>query len=244
MDAAADFSLIVPAFNEEEELPRTLPVFLEAMKKCGRSGELIVVDNNSTDRTPQIAREHGARVVFEPENQISRARNAGAREAAGRFLVFVDADTIIGPELLVAVMDNLESGKCAGGGAGLAFDSYPRRGMHAAMRFWNWLAARRGLAAGSFVYCLREAFEAVGGFSEKVYAAEEIFFSRALRRWGKKRGLGFRVIGEHPVVSSARKGRWYSTWQLVWPSIVMVFFPFSLYSRRMCGMWYRRPAKR
>ncbi|MEK6246435.1 MAG: glycosyltransferase family A protein, partial [Pseudomonadota bacterium] len=61
--------------------------------------ELIVCDNNSTDDTAGIARAAGARVVFEPHNQISRARNRGAAGAAGEWLVFVDADSSPSPGL-------------------------------------------------------------------------------------------------------------------------------------------------
>ena len=55
--------------------------------------ELIVCDNNSTDRTAEIARAAGATVVFEPVNQIARARNSGAAAATGDWLIFVDADS-------------------------------------------------------------------------------------------------------------------------------------------------------
>jgi glycosyltransferase involved in cell wall biosynthesis len=241
MSEPPQFSLIVPAYNEEAELPKSLPSFTAAMEACGRRGELIVVDNNSTDRTPEVARELGARVVFEEHNQISRARNAGARASGAPFLVFVDADTVIPPELLARAVENLESGECCGGGARLEFDEYPRRAMRPIVRLWNWLSVHRKLAAGSFVYCLREGFEAVGGFSQKVYAGEELFFSRALGRWGRKRGREFRVITEYPVISSARKLKWFNAWQLIWPSIMMTLFPFLVLSRRFCGLWYKRP---
>ena len=79
-------SVIVPAFNEEQGLAASLRSIRQAMKVldvAGWSSELIVCDNNSTDRTAAIAREEGAHVVFEPINQISRARNTGAARATG-----------------------------------------------------------------------------------------------------------------------------------------------------------------
>jgi len=237
------FSLVVPAYNEEDQLPRSLPSFLAAMEASGRRGELIVVDNNSTDRTPEIARAHGARVVFEPHNQISRSRNAGARAAAGRHLVFVDADTLIPPELLSAALGNLESGKCCGGGAAVALDRYHSQSVRRFVRIWNWFSRRFRTAAGSFVYCLKEGFDDVGGFSERVYAAEEILFSRALRKWGRRRRMEFRIVTEHPVLSSARKGDWFTPRQMLWPTIMIVLFPFLLTRRRFCSIWYKRPSK-
>ena len=64
-----------------------------AFVRRGWGVELIVCDNNSTDRTAEIARNAGARVVFEPVNQIARARNRGAAAATGDWLIFVDADS-------------------------------------------------------------------------------------------------------------------------------------------------------
>src|SRR6267154_1451989 len=89
-------SLVVPAFNEERLLPGSLSCMRAALRGFDRLGwksELIVCDNNSTDRTAEIAIAAGAEVVFEPVNQISRARNAGAARAGGDWIFFVDADS-------------------------------------------------------------------------------------------------------------------------------------------------------
>ncbi|HEY8251721.1 MAG TPA: glycosyltransferase, partial [Burkholderiales bacterium] len=95
-------SVVVPAFNEERLLAGSLTAIRAAARAFDDAGwacELIVCDNNSTDRTAEIAREAGARVVFEPVNQIARARNAGAARASGEWLVFVDADSYPSREL-------------------------------------------------------------------------------------------------------------------------------------------------
>ena len=78
-------------------------------------GEVIVADNNSTDATAQIANDAGAHLVFEPVNQISKARNAGANGTRGRYLIFLDADTLLNPELLRAALEALETGEVCGG---------------------------------------------------------------------------------------------------------------------------------
>ena len=96
-------SIIIPAFNEERLIARCLQSIstsVAANYKPGFISEIIVVDNNSTDDTPWLARQAGAQVVFEPINQIGRARNAGAAVAAGDWLLFVDADSILNPGLL------------------------------------------------------------------------------------------------------------------------------------------------
>ena len=89
-------SIIIPAFNEERLIERCLQsisVSLVANFTPGVTSEIIVVDNNSTDKTADLARQAGAQVVFEPINQIGRARNAGAAEATGDWLLFLDADS-------------------------------------------------------------------------------------------------------------------------------------------------------
>src|SRR6266705_1874053 len=84
-------SVVVPAFNEERLLPGSLGSIRAAMEgfdRLGWTSELIVCDNNSTDRTAEIAKGAGAQVVFEPVNQIGRARNTGAARAGGDWIFF------------------------------------------------------------------------------------------------------------------------------------------------------------
>ena len=76
------------AFNEEVLLPQTLSHLIECFSEIPQyAGEIIVVDNNSSDRTGEIARAVGqVRVVWEPVRSISKARNRGASEALGELL--------------------------------------------------------------------------------------------------------------------------------------------------------------
>jgi len=200
----------------------------------------VVCDNNSTDATAEVARGAGARVAFEPVNQISRARNTGARAARGSMLVFVDADTLVPASLLADALDALASGRACGGGAAVAMDGLAGGFPEWLLGLWNGISRRRSLAAGSFLFCLREAFSAVGGFSEEVYASEEIWLSRALKRWGRSRGLGF-VILNQAVTTSGRKAHWYPAPLLLLVSLGFLVCPWLVRSRRYCWLWYRRP---
>ena len=77
-----DFSVVIPAYNEESYLPSTIDSLKKAMTAIPElHGELIVVDNHSTDLTAEKARQLGVRVVFEKARGIAMARNAGARVA-------------------------------------------------------------------------------------------------------------------------------------------------------------------
>lgn len=236
-----DYSIIIPAFNEERWLPRTLKSLAAAIPSLPGAGEVIVVDNNSTDRTASVAASHGARVIFEPVNQISRARNTGARAALGRSLIFLDADTTAPAALLREALLALQSGRVAGGGAALIMDRPTGPGGALLVTIWNRLSARLKLAAGSFIYCRRDAFKEIGGFSERVYAGEEIFFSMALKRWAAQRGMAFRVLTSHPVVTSARKFRWFGEMRLLGAALLFLLFPAAIRSRALCGIWYKRP---
>ena len=198
------YSIIIPAYNEEKWLIRTLPHLKKAMETLDVSGEVIVVDNNSTDGTAQIDRQRNTRIVFEPVNQISRARNTGAGIAKGRYLIFLDADTFLSPVLLKTALHHLSSGRCCGGGCLVDFDKPISPFSRKILDLWNWISATFGFAAGCFIYCLREGFEAIGGFSEKVYASEEIWFSLRMHLWARRHGKRFRVIANQPVVTSIR----------------------------------------
>jgi len=238
-----NYSVIIPAYNEEKWLPNTLKALREAMGSLSLQGEVIVVDNNSTDRTPQIAREENARVVFEPVNQISRARNTGARVAQGRYLIFLDADTIVSSALLQTALDNLSGGWCCGGGSLVDFDKPVQPLARKSLDLWNWVSLKFGFAAGCFIYCLREGFEAVGGFSQKVYASEEIWFSSRLQSWGNLQQKAFHMIISPRVITSSRKLEWYSSLQLGLTVLMTTIFPFSLRFRSACLLWYGRPKK-
>ena len=233
-----DYSIVIPAYNEEALLPATFDALEAAMAaQAGRAGEVVVADNASTDRTAEVARARGARVVFEPHRQIARARNAGGRAARGRYLIFVDADTTVSPRLLSRTLHVLDSGECCGGGALIAF-SRPAPGAWGAT-VWDAISRLCQWAAGGYLFCLREAFEGVGGFDERFYASEELHMSQALKHWGWRRRQRL-VILDGPAVTSPRKLEWFSRRQMLAHVLAMLSHP-SLKSREACTMWYERP---
>lgn len=200
-------SVVIPAYNEERYLPACIESVRRAMDaNRGRlaATEVIVADNNSTDRTAEVARRAGARVVFEPENQISRARNAGAAVAGGDWLLFVDADTTVPPETVRRTLHRIGTGRYVGGGCRIVLDDAPPAG-RLLCRVANECMRAAGCAGGAFLFCRADAFRAVGGFRLEVFAGEEVFLSRDLTRWGRRRGLGFLFMNDCSVTTSARK---------------------------------------
>lgn len=207
-------SIVIPAFNEEKLLPSTLAAVANAagaLTAAGVTHEVIVCDNNSTDRTAAIAAEHGAAVIFEPVNQISRARNTGATLATGDWILFLDADSRPSYGLFSELVPALHDGRILYGGALLEMDEYYvlAQGLVA---MWHTLARNLKLAAGSFLFVRREAFHTSGGFSTKLFASEEIEFCQRLRRLARQRGQQFAFLTANPLLTSARKLRFYNGW--------------------------------
>ena len=234
-------SLIIPAFNEERLLPATLRQVkhsLEAFSIRGWSTELIVCDNNSTDRTADLARAEGATVVFEPVNQIARARNTGAAAATGDWLVFVDGDSQPSPELFEEVAGQILAGKCLAGGCTVRLDA-PYFVPNLVVRFWNTLSRVARLMAGSFIFCETEAFRAVGGFSLERYAGEELDLSRRLGVLARQRGRSLVILHRHPLLTSARKFHLYTPAEHAWFLVRTVLGGGrGLRSREVCHTWY------
>lgn len=207
-------SIIIPAFNEEAELPACLSTVHAAIAQLSQefadfSWELIVTDNNSTDCTAEIAAAAGAQVVFEPINQIARARNAGAAKANGEWFLFIDADSSLHVDSVREMWQTISRGTCAAGGCLVRMDDAPFWG-RCGIQVWNTLSRCMKWAAGSFVFCRADAFREVGGFDEQYFAAEELYFSSAVKTWCRDHQRSFVVLRRQPHASSARKFRIYS----------------------------------
>lgn len=240
--ATPDYSIIIPAFNEAQELPQTLESVQQAMLAQPELGQCIVVDNNSTDKTSEVASRYGfVSVVFEPINQIARARNAGVAASNGSYLIFIDADTRIDPALLTESLKRLQSNESAGGGSIIEFEGNISAIGRVGINLWKRISRLTRTAAGSYLYTRRDAFEAIGGFDEKLYASEEVRLSRKIRQWGKARELSFDILTHSPARTSARKLEWYSGPQILGWVALMIFMPIAVRYRKLCGFWYQRP---
>ena len=228
-------SIVVPAYNEESLLAATLTHLGVAAGALGEPYEIIVVDDASTDRTAAIASAHGARVVGVNVRQIGAARNAGARVATGELLVFVDADTLVPPEVLRGAVAAFRAG-AVGGGSGARQDSNDPPWGPAVFAVAAWIMRTAGWAAGCFMFVSTDVFRRVGGFDERYFASEEIHLSRALKRVGRF------VLLDDNVMTSARKAEHYSMSHSLWLMVRMAW-PGSLKRRKGLEFWYTRHDK-
>ena len=201
-------SFIIPAHNEEALIGATIDSISACATKSGRPFEIIVSSDASTDRTSEIARQKGARVVEVNNRQIAATRNCGAREAKGDIFIFIDADTQLTDAALSDALAALDSGAVGGGGQ-VKLDGYVPFAARVFVYIFTIVYFGLKLAAGCFIFARRDTFEKAGGFNEQFYAGEEIHLSKALKRQGKF------VIVRGAVISSGRKARMFTFFQMI-----------------------------
>jgi glycosyltransferase involved in cell wall biosynthesis len=239
-------SIIVPAWNEEKCIGRAIDSLKRAAavyeRERGAIAEIIVVDNNSADGTGTVARERGATVVFEPVNNIGKARNAGAKAARGNYIAFCDADNLVTENLLVLIHDHLEDTKIVGGGTWIEPE---RRNFKVSFFFFFWgiyvTCSRVGVG---MMHCRRADFESFGGFDETIYAAEDVQLAYDLRKLGKPRGQKFNLIKKGWIITSTRKFDQTPLWVMMKK---LIGFGFGLQkkirSKEYCEHWYDKAAR-
>lgn len=235
-------SVVLPAFNEEKLLPAALAAVKAAASAFTARGwdwECVVCDNNSTDRTAELGRAAGARVVFEPVNQIGRARDAGARAANGEWLIFIDADSTPTEALFAAIADQIAAGRALGGGSTVELEPGTPRYARFVCGFWNLWSRLAGWAAGSCVWVEAAAFRAAGGFGTEYYAGEEVFLSRHLKSLARRSGRRFVILSAHPLRTSSRKLKLYTVTEAGRFFFRMLFTAGRAAKRpEHCEIWY------
>ena len=225
-------SFIVPAHNEEFELSATLAAISSTASSVAQPYEIIVVDDTSTDATPEIAAQAGAKVIRINQRQIAAARNAGARASQGKYLFFVDADTRINASHITEAIAALEAGY-AGGSARVDMDGFVPVWGRMLLRGFSSVYFRLNLGAGAFLFTARHNFDIIGGFDEQYFAGEEVYFSLELKKLGR-----FKVLRE-PVVTSGRKLRMYPAKHFLRKFFgVIIRGPRGVRSRAKLSLWY------
>lgn len=231
------FSIIVPAYNEEAFLPATLAAIYDAARRLGEPIEVIVADNLSTDRTREVAKAHGARVIPVPVKCISAVRNRAAEDATGKYLVFQDADNRMSADLLIEIKQVLDTGRYVGGGivnARYDRDSIGLRMTHGLVKLG---LALSGVAMFLF-YTTPEHFRAVGGFDERLLSTEDHDFARRLRRYGKESGLRYMNLRKGELLLSSRKFDEYGDWAVLRRPVIFLKACFNNPSAAH-ELWYK-----
>lgn len=159
-------SIVVPVYNGRATLANCV---YACLNQTYTRTEVIVVDDGSTDGSPQIAAELGVRVHTQTNRGPAAARNAGARLAQGEWIAFTDADCIPQADWIERLVNELDEGVVAVGGAyGIANpESVLARLVHWEIEERHADMPREVDFLGSFnVLYRKDAFDAVGGFDE------------------------------------------------------------------------------
>jgi hypothetical protein len=105
-----DVSVVIPCLNEEEGIAYVVRQALEGLASAGLEGEVLVVDNGSTDTSAELAREAGATVIAEPRRGYGSAYLAGLAAARGRYIVMADADGTYPLDRIGSFVERLQDG--------------------------------------------------------------------------------------------------------------------------------------
>lgn len=206
-------SVVIPARNEEQRLPRCIEALRASADCAGARLEIVVVNNRSTDRTVEVARGAGAIVVSSEAKNLSVIRNVGVRATTGEFVLTVDADSLVSRGLVARVLENLRNDRTVGGGV-LIFPERWSLGILVTGMLVGCLAIFYQISGGAFFF-RRVDFDAIGGFDEKVLSAEDIDFARRLKRHARSTGRIFRNLFSAYIVTSCRKFDTFGDWYLV-----------------------------
>ncbi len=196
------FTVVIPAHNEEKYVSRCIFSVHSAAVFYGGEVEIIVVCNRCTDNTAAVAKELGAKVLYNDERCIGSIRNTGIFAASGDIVVTIDCDNRMTRGTLKEIAVILSTGKYIGGGAPIRFErySFPLRCNDVLCDIGFELT---GLYCGIF-WAEKDTFVAVNGFSE-IKAGEDIATAKKLKLYGERQGKKYTTLRRNFLINSTRK---------------------------------------
>lgn len=200
-------SFIIPALNEEKRIP----VLINNIRRLDKNYnyEIIVADNNSTDKTREIAETMGAKVIRNSKDApktIANVRNTGASIASGEIFIFCDADTVIQDpnKFLTEVFLVLENPEIIGGAPSISiFPDEATWKDKISHFFYNNIVhvsfmTKFTLCGGECQVVRRSSFREVNGYNVDIVHAEDCDFFRRLHKIGKLHFFSELVVYESP----------------------------------------------
>lgn len=225
-------TLIIPALNEEKYLPKTLASVKALLRQ---PDEIIVVNAQSEDKTAEIAKSYGAKIILVDRRSIGYSRNQGLKAATGDIVAFTDADTILPTHWLSTIVSHMEKNNVVGVFGGFRVPDGPwwyRLYINVFQPFANTLTYaifKIPFATGQNMAFYRKNAVAAGGFPEDFKIAEDIEIARRVMSTGKI------FFSQHFfVVASGRRGN-EGFWQLISRSFSAFFYYFIYHKADKIG---------
>lgn len=212
-------SIVVPAYNEERIIATCIQ-YLQA-QVFDQPYEIIISNNNSTDRTAQIAKDLGVRVLNTTEKGYVHAAIAGVKAAKGEIIAMTDSDTRVPPHWLQRIYDTLQARpELVAVGGPFEFHDGPR-GVRAVIKLINGISPRLMIASlsGMNMAFRKSAYEAVGGFNPKINLQADTYLGNRLAKHGKTM-----LIRDNVVLSSGR--RYQTVGQIISETVVRIVNSF------------------
>jgi glycosyltransferase involved in cell wall biosynthesis len=200
-------SVIIPAHNEEQYLPKTLQAL---HGQTFKPFEVVVIANGCTDHTAEVARGRCHQLIVLSQKSLGVARNLGARIAKGQLLVFLDADTLLDSTGLETIAAEFRAGNGAGTVRGVPD---VRRLKYRLMYGIKNLVHRSSVHHGSsgVILCWKRHFMQTGGFDEGLEVRENSELIRRLMRFGK-----YKYLRKVAATTSMRRYTQRGFWRMIW----------------------------
>lgn len=207
-------SIVIPTLDEAGNLEKAVTALAPADPEI----EVLVSDGGSKDATVELAKALGLRVVQGPKGRGQQLRR-GAETATGEVLVFLHADTLLGPGAIAALRAALDEPSLVGGNFQLRFSGDSAFATWL-MDFYSRIRARGFYYGDSAVFVRRSVYESLGGI-RPIALMEDFDFIRRMERAGRTV-----CIADPPALTSSRRFEGRKPWRIVsqWIVIHLLFF--------------------
>jgi glycosyltransferase involved in cell wall biosynthesis len=205
----AEFSIIIPTFNEEKFLPHLLASL--ARQDFKGKWEVIIVDGNSSDKTKKVTEAYKKKladlVIISSERGVSKQRNSGAKKAKYDYFIFLDADTVVPENFLTKVAKKINPKEKLFVGLPLILPLYGTVIDYAmvtvAYNFFLLVGKFKPLVTGMCLITTKENHRQIGGFNERLFYAEDMDYGLRSIKIGAKYHMYARIR----LFASVRRGR-------------------------------------
>jgi len=198
-------SAIVPTYNNENVIEECLKSLLLQSREFN---EIVVVDNNSVDRTAEIAKKFGAK-VYKIKSNRSKARNIGAKVAKSKIVAFIESDSVYSRQWVEEVLKGFEKYKCVIDRRAV----YKPRTFIAKMNDAVFDMRYKNYKPFSIWAIDKELFEKIGGFDERLEAFEDVELGDRLISKGYKIYFAKKAVqyhkGEPKTLTEALRRSWW-----------------------------------